>query len=281
MRAVARRRRRRNVGARTSPRSRRSCPTSRTSRRCTRREMTPTTTSGTTTAIAWARPGAEGRVRSPGGDNAAVQRVKLPLISGNGAVPQHHGRPRAVPGGGEYAPAAPLRADAPPRRRRTKRQSWADENREISSRGFAPSGRRRRAVLARAGLVPREEIVTDTERRAGCITGGWVRRGCTGWPRGWREGGSEHARGALQRGAVQLRGKLRPKQASQTTRADGEKLLFLSEGRRVGGKETREMTSLRSCYPYYPYSAGDGRSSKSLGDFPPSAVGRRLRVMRS
>ena len=56
MRAVARRRRRRNVGARTSPRSRRSCPTSRTSRRCTRREMTPTTTSGTTTAIAWARP---------------------------------------------------------------------------------------------------------------------------------------------------------------------------------------------------------------------------------
>ena len=173
--------------------------------------------------------------------NAAVQRVKLPLISGNGAVPQHHGRPRAVPGGGEYAPAETSRADAPPRRRRTKRQSWADENRGISS-GIRAERAAAAAVLARAGLVPAQR---DRDRhgaaRAWMYHGGMGAAGVHGVAAGVaRRVRSERSpRGALQRGAVQLRGKLRPKQAGQTTRADGEELLFLSEGRRVGAGRRR------------------------------------------
>ena len=86
--------------------------------------------------------------------NAAVQRVKLPLISGNGAVPQHYGRPRAVPGGGEYAPAAPLPGG---------RAAAASSNEEAKLGGREPGDileglRAERAaaaaVLARAGLVP-------------------------------------------------------------------------------------------------------------------------------
>ena len=86
--------------------------------------------------------------------NAAVQRVKLPLISGNGAVPQHHGRPRAVPGGGEYAPAAPL-----PGGRAAAASSYEEAKLGGREPGDILEGIRAEraaaaAVLARAGLVP-------------------------------------------------------------------------------------------------------------------------------
>ena len=72
--------------------------------------------------------------------NAAVQRVGS--RSSAGTAPCRSTTADLAPSREEESTPRPRRsrADAPPRRRRTKRQSWADENREISSRGFAPAG---------------------------------------------------------------------------------------------------------------------------------------------